>query len=446
MSEDGFDERQYLRILTSGSEDALQSAVVAFSAFGYRKNMELIAETALSVCDYTGEKSYAALRCSHSSKHISQYLEGRKTWLPLLQTAALFRFYGKREDLELRGGSLTAKQLNLELLASFTRGEWSRGAGLAKEMAMRGENESLLSALRSEAVRRHSTKSFAYTVWNAVRCIAHSDSELLAESVADVVYAISNEDVTGGLTAARRYLSSANLNAEKLVESNDSVEESDRDKIVEAMRSGLPELAAQLVVRQLGRGSGLSDILEIVGIETLRQSFNTSSKEMFEVQLETIAAMTETNRTEEMLTSQTAVEVIIACMDTTSISSSMTYRRRREKQISLQDAAELMEKGSAGDIISIVEAAKNKGETDKPLQYMVLSSLKCDPAGVSDHPFSHCSNSIYIGEAASDLEGRKSAITECADYVADQFSKRKSCDHRIWDLTERRREISDEEE
>ncbi len=437
MNDDLFDERRYNTDLLAGNELSIRRAADGFAVFGFRKNRDLLTAIAATRLSYTGERSFSALRCAHSSRHLSPFLEGRHTWLPLLHTTALFRFYGRREEQEFRGGSLTSSQLSFELLEAFSRGEWTRAAGIAKEMAVRGENENLLIALRSEALRRHSSSSNAYNVWNAVRCVASDDPDILPEAAVTAVTALSNEDLSGSYFASRKLISDERLDTERLVDEDGELDEREEGNLIGAIRSGFTELSMQLIGRQLKHGVALLPLLRRVSVEALRQSFNSQRKELIDGHIAFIGSISEANRKADMVSSFTPHELIILCLETTALACERRFRRKKEKEVSLEEAVSLMEKGRVADMLSHIEGARNMQEAGKVLKMIALSSLRCDPEAVNDNPLIHCTASIYTGTAESSLSDLKAALQDCADFIAVSRKGKKSCGQTIMRVLEK---------
>lgn len=428
MKDDEFDERDYFAALVSGGEAGVRAAARGFRILGFRKNSDIIAGIALGSLDYSGEGSCSALRCAHMSRHASPYLEGRNTWLPSLHTVSLFRFYGlRKEGKGAKGGSLTSSQLNFELLEAFGRSEWSRAVGVAMEMAERGDNEELLSALRSEAIRRHSMKSYAYATWNAVRCLASSDTELLAKGAVPAVTAIASEEISQSYVAARRYIASERFRVDALVDNDHIPPEKEQKRFVDSIRGGVPELAMQILGRQLKEGASLQHLFGLLAIETLNQSFNSGRKSQFGAQIESLSAMIEANRAQGWGSGNAVIELFVACMETTSAASEPGYRRRNETEGSIDEALDLMEKGRPNHLLIHINRLKNEQETAKITSRIMLSSLKCDPETVAEHLYTHCASSIYIGNSTDRETDRKTALMECADLISHQRKEQEKC-------------------
>lgn len=438
MNSDDFDEKNYRNTLLNGGEEAVHNAVRGFSELGFKKNQLVIAELASTGLEYGDEATFSALRCAHATRHISRFLEGRRTWLPALHTAYLFKFYHLRGIRDTRGGSLTVSQLNMELLEAFDRGVWSRASGIAKEMALRGENELLLSTVRSEALRRLNSASGAYNIWNAVRCLASSDVELLSEAVDSAIVALSTWDISDSYVAARRFMSAERFDAERLADGAELIDEIEERKLLEAARSGIPEIAVQFIGKMLRKGISLRHLLKIVAVETLRQSFNSGRKELFETQIESLSSILEANALESMVSAYTPLELLISVAETTRLASGMKYRRRSGRIRSLEEATELMDRGRPEQIIANVDEARNMQEAEKIVSAIALSSLSCDPETANDHLFAHCSASLYSGTYDSGLDGLKIALRECADFISFRRREKKTCSRNIRNLAESR--------
>ncbi len=444
MNSDVFDEKNYRNLLLKGGDDAALNAVKGFSEFGFRKNQLVITELASTRLDYGKETTFAAIRYAHSSRHITRFLEGRRTWLPVLHTAHLFRFYHPRDVHDARGGSLTVSQLNMELLEAFDRGVWSRASGIAKEMALRGENELLLSAVRSEALRRLSSKTGAYTVWNAVRCLASSDTELLSEAIDTAIVALSTGDISESYLAARKFMSAEHLVPEKLADGADLLDETEEGRLLEAVRSGIPEIAVQFVGKLLRKGISLQHLLKYVAIEALRQSFNSERKGLFDTQIESLGSILEANALESLVSAYTPLELLISVAETTSLASGRRFRRRSGKVRTLEEATGMMEKGRSEQMLAHIDEARNMQEAEKIASALALSSLNCDPETVNDHLFVHCSASLYSGGFDSTLDALKIALMECADFISYSRSKRKTCVRNIVNLVEPQKSVNGE--
>lgn len=438
MNEEEFDEKDYSTALISGGDTGVRAAAKGFGALGFRTNSDRVVEIAFGSLDFSRESSFSALRCAHMSRHASQYLEGRQTWLPLLHTVSMFRFYGPREDKGAKGGSLTSSQLNFELLEAFGRGEWSRATGIAKEMAQRGDNEELLSALRSESIRRHSLKSLAYITWNAVRCAASSETELLSRAIVPAILAIASEEVSSSYDVSRRCIASERFRVHNLVDNDQIPPEKEEKRLLESIRSGIPGLAVQILGKQLKEGVSLRHLMQLVSVETLNQSLNSANKMQLEAQIETLFSMIEANRSQDWSSGNAVLELLVALVETASASSEPGYRRKGEAEGKIEDAIEQMEKGRPNQLMIHINGLKNSQEIAKTTSKIVLSSLKCDPETVTEHPFTHCTSAIHIGSSSGEQAHIKIALRECADLIAFRMKNRKTCSQTIMETTKNR--------
>lgn len=447
MEEEEFDEALYNRVIVSGREDATATAAKAFSVLGFRKNQRLITGIALGSLDYSTERTFAALRCAHASRHISPVLPGRQSWLPLLHTVHIMRNYRQTGELqERRGGSLTSPQLHFELLECFDRGNWSRALGIAAEMVSRGDDDALLASLRSEATRRQSAGSNAYTVWNAMRCVAEHDSEILGQAVTTAIIALSGVEVSPSYAAARRYLAAERLNPEKLADNGEQPDEREEERLLEGIRSGLPEIVMQLLARELRQGIGPLPLLRLTGVESLNQSFNAPENRLFESHIESLSAVLEANSSQGQVSGRTVMELLIECIESTSLAGPVRYRRKKERTGKLERAAARIAKGSAADMIAHIDGLKNTFEIETATRLVILSSLRCDPDSTGDHPFVHCAASLNLGSNGTQPQGSKIALKECSDNIARLNRERKGCNNSIMNIIEtgREDEIDDE--
>ncbi len=433
MIDDDISEADYLRLLGYAGHEGAAVVSRGFRLFGFRKNRSLLYRFVFSL-DYSGERTFAAVRSAHSALHISPLLEGRMTWLPLLHTAALLKHCPIRGQVEAGGGSLTSKQLGVELMEALSREMWSRAGKLSAELAQRGENEMLLSAIRAEAAVRYAASTRAYTVWNAVRCIGQSDAETLALASAAAVQSLEAEGPSQGYLAARKRLSSEGIGGERLADNADELDDRNGRRLSEAIHSGIPEAALQVSVRLLREGVSLKAMLGCISSAALEKSFSSDRKEQVAPQIEGLAAMLEAASATDSPPEGAAAEVLTAAMEITSSPAEAGYRRIRESSSGIAEAVRRMNRGRAADILWLIDNAKNNNELDRLQTGILFSSLKCDPGGVDDLSNVHTASALIIGHRDGELARRKSSLKECADYIAAARRGSKDCGHSLLDL------------
>lgn len=436
MNFEEIDERQYSRILATGSGDVPGIAAAAFSQFGFRKNQELIVRTVLGEVDYSAESTFAAVRGVHAARHLSPLLHGRETWLPLLQTVGLLSFYGRKEAVHrASGGSLTLSQLQFELVEAFNREIWSRAMGIAQEIAERGENELLLSMIRSEAVRRHSTGSLSFSIWNAVRCIAGNDVEMLSKGSGVAIAALSCEGVSSDYMTARKFILSEKLDPLKAIDNDGEMGEREKVRLSDAIRSGHPEMTFQVICRQVRDGTDLLELLKATGAELLSQSLHASNKALIGTPISNAAASLEANGDRDAMSPHTLLELLLAGGDVAQLAEEPGYTRKTRAQLSLKEAAAELEKGRAGGIIALIGETKNLAEMEKIAALLAMSSLRCDPQHPTDIPFEHCNSSLYLMRVMDSIEEKRIALSEAAAFLGSYKRERKECTRSIFGLT-----------
>ena len=420
MERDNFDERHYSAALAVNGAEAVNAAILAFSELGYRQNFGIIAGRSVNL-DYGISENYLPVRIVHHSRHLNRFISGRETQLPLLHAVSLMSGRTERKVKEARGGSLTDRQLIFELVSSLEKNETGRAEGIIVELVSRGMFEELMGVLRDEAVRRYSYMFPAFILWNAVRCIV-SDVPAYEGGSLSLLRCLSASTVSDEYISVRKAIGRKELKLHNVLENSYVPDEKVDWKIILALRSGIPELALNMLLEKISDGMSQNHILPLVSRQILAQSLNSDRKALFEHLIQNCSSMIEVNISGNDRSEISVYELLLTASHLAQISVAHPLQRpSSEGNDGLNDALLVIESALSEKTGSILPAKHNTLSNQRIAEFLVMASIKCDQLKNFSEALCHCSSVLSAGEVLGGGNVAKYAIDESADYLSKLF-------------------------
>ena len=431
MTEDSgqaFDERDYRTILTAGGSRALFAAKQAFGLFGFKANLAIIAEHALSL-DYQAGDRFLPIRVLHHSKHIKSLLAGKYTQLPILHSVMVSSGYGVARMTEGGGSSLTSAQLVFEMLSAIDTGARARACGLAMQLAQRGQDELLMDSLRDESARRYSHSFPPSLAWNSIRCIL-SGSRLTENAARVLAAALTGTDVSSVAISAKKALQYAGISPEKAAENDFFTDSGVNKRTVISIRGGVPELTLRVIAEELRNGVSARHILDTICLESLVSSMHSDRKFTHEFLIQNSSSLLESVVSAGSARPADITEMMAIAAHLTQIyvsSSGKTTFHGREGTGGLEGAFLEMDKGNSLPLIGILSGAKRTSDCDAASRYIAKLSVSCDQKNLYSESVCHCSSSLLSGTHLGSMNGTVQALCECASYLSSLKKRSAVC-------------------
>ncbi len=422
MSEDSersFDEKDYRIILGAGTKEALFAAKRAFGAFGFRANFNMIADRAISL-EYPQGDDFLPLRTLHHARHIGAFLDGARTQLPALHSVMTSSAYGVSGHIDRAGSSLTSSQLVFEMLRAVGGGDRFRAAGLAMELASRGKTELLMETLRDEGSRRYAYAPSPLLVLNAVMC-ALLGREITESAARISACAVTDHGISADALNARRALRHADVSIDRAAENDHFTDNVADTRVTVAIRSGIPEMALQVIADELRKGVSARHILNTVCIEALLGSAVSAKKSTYEFAVQNSSSLLEWMASCGLTKAADIIEMMAIASHLSQIYSpggADSDARSVSSTCSFKEAVSLFENGNPRELISSVSPESSGADIERISKYVAGLSVNCDQAGLYSEAMCHCSSSILSGVSLESRTGQAYALRECLSYLS----------------------------
>jgi len=412
-----FDEREYRNRLHRGDKESIVAAYSAFSIFGKRANLSELWTFLLSSLDFTTERSCSPLRMLHSYLH-SQLLSERSKVLPFLHSVALSSFV-KRRDKEIRlPSSLTSSQLQFEFLISVDREEWSRARTTGEQLFQREGREVFFSVLRNAVLRRDPVLSYSYPVLSSLYCISSAVDETPQGIASAAVDSISSTTLSEDCVLIRESRARESIDFGRLAENDFEPDEQEDERLSEAVRSGIREIALRVAIQQLRKGISPAHMLGVVASEVCRMSFQSNASPPGVFSCESAAAMLEMNNSLSP-SAETVTELLHLCAAASAIP--VIQQRRIKANATADECLARIHNGDASLFAQLVSQTSSSQALNELATRLAAACFTCDPLSAEDTAGAHALLILTY------IPSFKNALMEAAEVYASQRRRVHSC-------------------